>query len=165
MQGPIQGRAAGPRGWCFFQSEAGPRAIDAAAVVGVIEVPRFVEVPLGPPCLRGLLVHRREVVPVLGLGPRPEPCGERRRAAPERALVLQSGRDVFGLSIERVIALEVGTNPERCPAATPDGDDLEQNGRRYRVLDARTLWGSCRGEVETSFRRATPREGVRGGEE
>ena len=149
----IQATPRPTRPWCLFQS--GPRAyaIGLESVAEVVEVEKLVRLPQSPPRVVGLCTLRREVMPVIGLGP-----GLRSDAGRHTLLILRTGHGPWALEVSS----EGTTVAEDSLDGTPSDPDPDSPGtaflgtiRRgetaYAVIDPEATWRGVRAEVETWY--------------
>lgn len=144
------------RHWCLFQGARRAYAVGLEVVAEVVEVDRLVRLPHGPSQVLGLCTLRREVVPVVRLGP----DGPSRTPGPGAGLVLvlRTSRDTWAVPIggEGTAVVE-GPLETTCPNPDPATPWLSPLGtvRRGAVahvaLDAETTWARVRAAAEAHF--------------
>ncbi|HEV3120394.1 MAG TPA: chemotaxis protein CheW, partial [Isosphaeraceae bacterium] len=86
------------RPWCLFQSAHSAYAVRLESVVEIFQIDELAQLPLSPPCLKGLCALRRELIPVIAALPMREqqevhPLNEPKRTV----LAMRSSRGTFGI--------------------------------------------------------------------
>jgi chemotaxis signal transduction protein len=148
----MDGRAT-RAGVCFFRSEGRGFAVELDALEEVADLGALVPVPMTPPAVLGLQIHRRTVVPVVdpSVGP-----GDRRGEATPILLVLRSEHGPWGLRVDRAgLVIVDKTVPMLGPPQGPLDDgllavqgELEHGGQVHRLIDGGRTWCNVREQVE-----------------
>jgi purine-binding chemotaxis protein CheW len=162
------------KSFCLFHGDAGPMAVSVESVAAVLETEFLVPLVWSPPQVLGLCSYRREVVPVISLGPAESGAGADRasrfgscpaagivtsagKASGEEktrcvVLILRTEHDAWGLRVD-----DRGTSISReCPDFQPPRLDahgatligvLPRETTRYAILDAEATWCGLRSAV------------------
>jgi chemotaxis signal transduction protein len=142
------------RPWCLFRIGQAPYAVCLESVVEIFLVEELVQLPLCPPCLRGLCALRREVIPVIAPEVRRQGEGDPQRDEPKRTvLVLRTSRGTFGILIDREGA-SVAEEPAQAEAARPScgSRSIVRRGEgSHEVVDPEELWKQTRAQIESWF--------------
>jgi hypothetical protein len=162
-----------PERWfCLFRGDAGPMAVPAESVAGVLDIDRLVRLAWSPPQVAGLCPYRREVVPVVRLdsssrsmgadpssGPDPpagaDPPGER-HGLDDRArcilLILKTEHGAWGIRSDSAWTIMSRECPEYHPPRT-DGmgpvlvGTILHGGACHGVLDTEATWHGLRSDI------------------
>lgn len=111
-------------------------AVDAADVSEIFRRPRITRVPGGPPGLLGIAGLRGAAAPVASLA---RLLGRQETPGPESRLLLLSGREAIGLSVDRVGALAHLPAPKNVGAGAAFGRLYAVEDSALRVLDLEGL--------------------------
>jgi purine-binding chemotaxis protein CheW len=162
-----------PKQWfCFFRCDAGPLAVAVESVAGVLETDTLVRLPWSPPQIVGMCSCRRDVVPVVFLGPPKNGSGDLRCDRPDRAaaidtirqksgldgrartvvLVLKTGHGAWGICVEPETTVLRQESPEiLAPRMDATGPVVIGSvgfaETRFGILDAEATWRGLRSSV------------------
>jgi purine-binding chemotaxis protein CheW len=141
------------RPWCFFRSAHNPYAVCLESVVEIFQIDELAQLPLSPPCLKGLCALRREVIPVIApRGPRPGQDVLLLNEPKKTVLAMRSNRGTFGILIDRE-GVHVAEEPALEHAAPTAGTRsmVTWAGNSHEVLDPDDLWKHTRAQIESWF--------------
>jgi chemotaxis signal transduction protein len=140
--------------WYLFGSGHGAYAVCLESVVEIFLVDELVQLPLSPPCVKGLCALRREVIPVIAPEGLRKPQGDPPGIEPRKTvLVMQTSRGAFGILIDREGAT-VSEAPAEAQEARPSGGSRSVVRRRelsHEVVDPEELWKQTREQIESCF--------------
>jgi purine-binding chemotaxis protein CheW len=145
--------ATSAHSWCLFTIEGRPFAVALAAVAEVVEAEQLVRLPLGSPRVLGLCTYRRDLLPVIALGPAPAVAtsvAQRRHVV----LILRSEHGSWGIQVDRGVAI-AAQGPMDETGAYPTGPDVAvvigtilRGEIVHAVIDAEATWRNVREAIE-----------------
>jgi purine-binding chemotaxis protein CheW len=145
--------------WCLFAIEGRPYAVALAAVAEVVEAEQLVRLPLCSPRVLGLCTYRRDLLPVIALGPGPA-AGTATGAANRRliVLILRNEHGTWGIQVDRGVAI-VNQGPMDEAGAYPAGPDgaavigtITRGEAIHAVIDAEATWRNVREAIECGYK-------------
>lgn len=143
------------RAWCLFRR--GPRsyAVPVHCVAEIVPVERLSPIPLGPPCLLGLLALRRDVIPVVALDV--ESAGSTQDPGGMRAvLVVRNGRGPWGIQIDRegtIVTEEVDDDRSSSPWSGRGRSQIRRGETVFEILDLDRSWQEASAAIRACYGR------------
>jgi purine-binding chemotaxis protein CheW len=149
--------ATSAHSWCLFAIEGRPFAVVLAAVAEVVEAEQLVRLPLCSPRVLGLCTYRRDLLPVIALGPAPAvPTNVAHRQ--HVVLILRSEHGSWGIQVDRGGATvaqgpmdEAGSYPTAPDGAVVIGSIL-RGEVFHSVIDTEATWRNVREAIECWYK-------------
>jgi purine-binding chemotaxis protein CheW len=126
-------------------------------VAEVIEAEQLVHLPLGSPRVLGLCTFRRDLLPVIALGPAPA-FTTGAAARQHVVLILRSEHAAWGIQVDRGVAI-VASGPMDEGGSYPGGADgavvigtVLRGEVIHAVIDAEATWRNVREAIECWYK-------------